>query len=299
MQNLILGYTLAIVSSVFHTLYIIPRKLSNQKPQYYTLYMSIGFVISSILICWIYAIKGYQIDLTNPLLIYAAIAGVLSMVASISLVIAIDKIGMSRSNQWKNFQGPIGALLIFFIFGEASTTKIYFLFLAIIAIFSSAMLLTIRNEKEGETFDKKGIVYALISALFYGINALMRKYTSDANLIYEQQLYSAVFMLFTCLIYIVIKDKSMKKVGKLVSKDNSLAILAGIVYYFATYFFITAYKYIQGSIAYTIVQLNTIFTIFFGICVFKELAFKKNWLRITLGVILAIVGLVVLMIAQK
>lgn len=138
------------------------------------------------------------------------------------------------------------------------------------------MLLTIKNEKEGEAFDKKGIFYALISALFYGVNALMRKYTSDANLIYEQQLYSAVFMLLTCLIYIAIKDKGMKKVGKLVSKDNFLALLAGIVYYFATYFFITAYKYIQGSIAYTIVQLNTIFTIFFGICVFKELEFKKN-----------------------
>ncbi len=213
MQNLILGYTLAIVSSIFHTLYIIPRKLSSQKPKYYTLYMSIGFVLSSILICCIYEIKGYELDLTNPLLIYAAIAGVLSMVASISLVIAIDKIGMSRSNQWKNFQGPIGALLIFFIFGEASTTKIYFLFFAIIAIFLSAMLLTIKNETEGEAFDKKGIFYALISALFYGVNALMRKYTSDANLIYEQQLYSAVFMLLTCLIYIAIKDKGMKKLS--------------------------------------------------------------------------------------
>ena len=148
-------------------------------------------------------------------------------------------------------------------------------------------------------FDKKGIFYALISALFYGVNALMRKYTSDANLIYEQQLYSAVFMLLTCLIYIICKDKSLKKLGRFATKDNFLALLAGIVYYFATYFFITAYKYIQGSIAYTIVQLNTIFTIFFGICVFKELEFKKNWLRISLGVLLAVVGLVVLMIAQK
>lgn len=257
------------------------------------------FVISSVLICCIYGIKGYELDLANPLLIYAAIAGVLSMVASISLVIAIDKIGMSRSNQWKNFQGPIGALLIFFIFGEASTTKIYFLFLAIIAIFLSAILLTIKNKTEGEIFDKKGIIYALISALFYGVNALMRKYTSDVNLIYEQQLYSAIFMLLTCLIYILIKDKNMKKVGKIISRDNVLAILAGIVYYFATYFFITAYQYIQGSIAYTIVQLNTIFTIFFGIWVFKELEFKKNWIRISLGVILAIVGLIILMIAQK
>lgn len=43
MQDLIIGYTLAIVSSIFHTIYIIPRKLSSQKPKYYTLYMSLGF----------------------------------------------------------------------------------------------------------------------------------------------------------------------------------------------------------------------------------------------------------------
>lgn len=35
MQNMILGYVLSIVSSFFHTLYIIPRKISKQKPIYY------------------------------------------------------------------------------------------------------------------------------------------------------------------------------------------------------------------------------------------------------------------------
>ena len=296
MQNIVLGYILAIASSFFHTLYIIPRKISNQKPIYYTLYMSIGFMIASIAICLLHTLNGYSLDITNPLLIYAAIAGILSMIASISVVIAIDKIGISRSNQWKNFQGPIGALLIFFFFGESKNTNISFLFLAIIMIFISAMLLTIK-EDASKKVNKKGIIYALSAALFYGINALMRKYTSAANLIYEQQLYSSIFMVLSALIYILIKkNKNLEKITK---KDNLLAVFAGIIYYFATYFFITAYKYIQGSIAYTIVQLNTVFTVFFGIFVFKELEFKRNWIRIILGVMLSIIGLFMLMIAQK
>lgn len=296
MQNVVLGYILAIASSFFHTLYIIPRKISNQKPIYYILYMSIGFMIASIAICIFQGFNKYSVDIASPLLMYAAIAGILSMIASICVVIAIDEIGMSRSNQWKNFQGPIGAGLIFFFFGESVNTKISFLVLAIIAIFMSAMLLTIKDNTQ-KVVNKKGIIYALLAALFYGINALMRKYTSDANLIYEQQLYSSIFMFLSALIYIVIKRE--KSSGKIIQKDNILAISAGVIYYFATYFFITAYKYIQGSIAYTIVQLNTVFTLIFGILVFKELEFKKNWGRIISGVTFSVIGLLMLMIAQK
>lgn len=158
------------------------------------------------------------------------------------------------------------------------------------------MLLTIKEDTQ-KSVNKKGIIYALLAALFYGINALMRKYTSDANLIYEQQVYSSIFMFLSALFYVCIKKE--KNIGRITQKDNVLAVIAGIIYYFATYFFITAYKYIQGSIAYTIVQLNTVFTIFFGIFIFRELEFKKNWVRIILGVIFSIIGLFMLMIAQK
>ena len=296
MTNIVLGYILSILSSFFHTLYIIPRKISKQSPVIYILYMSVGYMLSSIIICIIHSINGYSMDFINPLLIYSVIAGALSMIASIFVILSIDEIGISRSNQWKNFQGPIGAGLIFFFFGEARNTKISFLILAIITIFISAVLLTIKDDNQRKS-NKKGIIYALGAALFYGVNALMRKYTSDANLIYEQQLYSSIFMFLAALVYVLIKsDKNIENITK---KDNMLAVLAGIIYYFATYFFITAYKYIQGSIAYTIVQLNTVFTILFGIIVFKELDFKKSWKRVILGIIFSIIGLLMLMIAQK
>jgi len=297
MTSIVLGYILAVTSALFHTLYIIPRKLSKQKPIYYIFYMGIGFLLSSVLLCIVCLCLHIELDLVNPILIYAIIAGILSMIASISVVIAIDKIGLSRSNQWKNLQGPIGAMLIFLFFSEGTNTKILLLLIAIAAIFTSAILLTIKQGKE--KIDKKGILYALIAAIAYGINALMRKYTSDANLIYEQQLYSSFFMFLSASVYILIKDKNIRKIGSIKKKDNKLAILAGAIYYFAVYFYIIAYKYIQGSIAYTIVQLNAVFTIFLGIFVFKELAFRKNWLRITIGTLLAVIGLFILMLAQK
>lgn len=296
MSNMVLGYALAIISSFFHTLYIIPRKISKQNPVIYIFNMSIGFMLSSFVIGGIHVIKGYTINFTNPILIYAAIAGVLSMIASICVVFAIDEIGMSKSNQWKNFQGPIGAGLILIFFGEAKNTKISFLLLAIITIFISAMLLTTKEDNQKNS-NKKGIIYALGAALFYGINALMRKYTSDANLIYEQQLYSSIFMFLSALFFVSVKkDRNIKSATK---KDNVLAMFSGVIYYFATYFFITAYKYVQGSIVYTIVQLNTVFTVLFGILIFKELDFKRDWKRIILGIIFSIIGLLILMIAQK
>lgn len=45
---------------------------------------------------------------------------------------------------------------------------------------------------------------------------------------------------------------------------------------FASFFSTLAYKYIPGSIAFTIVQLNAVWTVLVGILIFKEIDFKKN-----------------------
>ena len=296
MSHAVIGYVLAIVSSLFHTLYIIPRKISKQSPVLYILYMSIGFVGSSAAICAAYAAAGHKLRLFEPVLGYAAAAGVLSMVASLCVVRAIDEIGMSRSNQWKNLQGPIGAALIFIFFHEAHSTRIPFLILAVVAIFASAMFLNIRKSGS-EPSHKRGIIYALGAAVFYGVNAMLRKYTSDADLILEQQLWSSIFMLISAGAFVLIKHE--KRPADATRHDDVLATAAGVIYYFATYFFITAYEYIQGSIAYTIVQLNTVFTVVCGILIFHEISFRKNAGRVLAGVGTSVVGMVMLMAAQK
>lgn len=296
----LLGYLLAVLSSLFFTLYIIPKKLSKQKPIYYTMFMGLGFSLVSIIMYIINKIfiNDIKETLMNPILILSCIGGILWMAGSVFFLTAIDKIGLSRSNQWKNLQGPINAILTLTFLAEFLNTKIFYILFATISIFLSALLFTIRN-KEEKIVDRKGIIYAIISALFFGTNALIQKYVANNGLIYSQQVYFSISVLVTSILYITVKDKKFKNISSINSKDNLLGLIGGIIYYFASFFSTLAYKYIPGSIAFTIVQLNAVWTVLVGILIFKEVNFKANWIRIITGMVFAILGIVMLLFAQK
>lgn len=295
-----LGYIFALISSIFFTAYVIPKKISKQIPINYSLFMGLGFFIVSIIMFIINKVTIYneQEILLSPVLILSGVGGILWLIGSIFFLTAIDKIGLSRSNQWKNLQGPIGALLTLTLLSEFLETKVIYIMLAIIAILISAMLFTIKNREE-KVVDKKGIIYAILSALFFGINALIQKYVTNHGLVYAQQVYFSGMVFISALIYIAIKDRNIKILKEINRRDNLLGLLGGIIYYFASFFSTLAYKYIPGSIAFTIVQLNAIWTVIVGILIFKEINFKESWKRIITGIIFAVIGVAMLLMAQN
>lgn len=300
MNSNIIGYLLAGLTSLLFTIYIIPRKFSKQKPIYYTMFMGLGFSIVSIIMYIIFKVINpiSSETLIHPMLGLSFINGVFWTIACILFVTSIDKIGVSRSAQWKNLQGPIGSILILIFFSEFLTTKLIYLILAIIIIFISAMILTIKSDNE-KVVDKKGIIYLIIAAIFFGINAFLRKYVTNAGLIYSQQVYLSVSVFACSIIYILIKEKNLKELIRIKDKNNYLGIIAGAIYCVASYSFLLAYKYTQGSIVFTIVQLNAVWTILVGIFFFKEINFRKNWLRIITGIIFTIIGVILLLLSQK
>lgn len=295
-----MGYLFAIISSLFFTFYVIPKKISKQTPTKYSLFMGLGFFTISLIIYIISKIfiNNPQETLLNPILILSGIGGILWLIGSIFFLTAIDKIGLSRSNQWKNLQGPIGAILTLVFLYEFIQTKVIYIILAIIFILISAMLFTIKNKDE-RIVDKKGIIYAILSALFFGTNALIQKYATNNGLVYSQQVYFSGSVFISAFVYLFVKEKNIKFLRDIKSKDNILGIIGGFIYFFASFFSTLAYKYIPGSIAFTIVQLNAVWTVLVGILIFKEIDFKKNWIRILLGIILAIIGVIMLLFAQN
>ena len=57
MNTVWLGYIFAVISSVFSSIYVVPKKLSKQKPVSYAMIMGLGYLIAStagytILMCW-------------------------------------------------------------------------------------------------------------------------------------------------------------------------------------------------------------------------------------------------------
>ena len=295
-----MGYLFAVISSLFFTAYVVPKKLSNQTPIKYSMFMGLGFFIVSLIMFYINKILVYNPNetLLNPILVLSGIGGALWLLGSVFFLTAIDKIGLSRANQWKNLQGPIGAILTLTFLSEFMQTKINYIILAIISILISAMLFTIRNSKE-RIVDKKGIIYAILSALFFGTNALIQKYVTNNGLVYSQQVYFSGLVFISSIVYILVIEKNINILKKINKKDNVLGIIGGCIYFFASFFSTLAYKYIPGSIAFTIVQLNAVWTVLVGTIIFKEINFKKHWLRIILGILLAIIGVIMLLLAQK
>ena len=299
MNTIWLGYIFAVFSSLFSAIYVVPKKLSKQKPIPYAMFMGIGFLIASIIgFLFLKIVYNIHESLLDPNLIIACIGGIVYAIASVFVLSSIDRIGLAKANQWKSLQGPIGTFMMLTLLSEFLTTNLMFIFLAIIFLSVSALLFTVREE-HNNLIDKKGIIHALLAAFFYGIFALIQKYLTNKELLYSQHIYIALFIFISTSTYLFLKDKSIKKSVILSKKEIILPLAGGILYYGTSFFSILAYKYIAGSIAFMIHQLNAVWLFLFGVIIFREINFKKHWLRLSIGLLCSLIGIFMLLLARK
>jgi glucose uptake protein GlcU len=293
-----LGYLFAIVSSIFFSLYVIPRKLSKLPPLYFSTLMGLGFFASSVVL---YAFKptlGFH-EVWSANLWWSVLAGTIWAAGFVALVKSIDSVGLARSNQWKNLQGPIGVILSLIILGEYATTNPIFALLAGIAIFASAICFTISQSHEDRKANLSGIYMAALSGLAFGIVTIINKHVTLTVGVYSQQVVWSL-AIFLSLFFCVLFQKKLRRGPVSIShRDIILGLGAGVLYLGASFFMLQAYRYIPAAIGFTIIQLNAIWTIAIGILIFKELSFKIHYKRISLGLLLAVVGIALLALARK
>lgn len=293
---MLLGYIYALIVSLLFSLYFVPRKISTLSPAAYTMFVGFGFFIPSILYC--FTLNDFDI-LTNPMLLLCVLVGILWMMGFVFFTISIDKLGLSRSNQWKNLQGPIGAILSLLILAEHRTANVFLILAAITAIFISAALFSVKKDTERK-IDTHGIYFALIAGFLFGLNSVIQKYvTVNVAEIPPQQLYFSAGVFFSALVYLQLKDKSLSVIKNTFSKNGMLALFAGILYFAANYFQIKSNQIIPNSISFTIIQFNAVWTVLIGILIFKEIDLKKHWKRVVLGLIFAILSIIILFFGMK
>ena len=207
--------------------------------------------------------------------------------------------GLARSNQWKNLQGPVGVILSLIILGEYLSTNPLFALLAGLAVFLSAVYFNIVPSKKDQKINKKGIYLASLSALAFGIVTVINKYVTTNVGVYSQQVVWSLSMVVSILAYIFTNKNMVGSLIKVSRKDIYLGLIAGILYLGASFFMLQSYRYIPSSIGFTIIQLNAIWTISIGLFLFKEIDFKKYSKRIGIGFFLAILGIALLSFAKK
>ena len=320
----ILGVVFSVIVSLLTALYIIPRKFSRQSSTLYTVYMGLAIFLGAAI--WYLIAWGFELRDRETLLsvwhLLSALRGVCWTTAVIFLIMAIDKIGLSKSNQWKNLQGPIACILMISFLSDVAGIKILYVVGGMLAIFVSAALFTVRAETDNKKTINIGILYAILGAVGFGLDAFLQKMLTNEGFVYSQHFYFGAAVFVTALIFYFVakqpnqipvqegkfaleqqkdpnKKERFKKLKDLfkVSKQTWLPIIGGTLLCICSIFQVLANTLISGAISFSIVQLNAVWVILIGIFVFKEINFKKHWLRITAGFVFAIGAIVLLMFA--
>jgi len=292
-----IGILFALLSSLFFGLYIVPRKLSKLPAVQFSTLMAIGFSVGSIVLYLVQIALGNNEGLGDPDLLFAVLAGAMWATALMLLVKSIDVIGIARSNQWKNLQGPVGVILALIVLNETATVNPLFALLSGFAIFTSALLFNIQSGKQDKNQNKRGVILALTSGLLFGSVAIINKYVTDNAGVYSQQVIWSLSILGSLLLYqIFTKQLSGKMLKK--GKDLNLGLSSGFLYLGASLFFLLSLKTTEASITFTIVQMNFLVVIVLGIFVFHEFKFKGNKKRVALGLLFALAGVALLTFAR-
>ena len=316
---MVLGIVFAVLVSILFAVYAVPRKFSKQHVILYTMWMGIAYFVGTVIlmaILWGLRVEEPE-DLLNPWHLLTVLRGLIWLLGMAAYNLAIDKIGLTRFNQWKNVQGPVGSFLILFVLADVVGIKILWLVLGMMVMFASALMfqITTNTEKENLTESQKnakeGITLALFSGICFGGTALLNSIVTRPGIVgdtftYSQLFYhSASLVLFSVIVYAGLGGKfngsstakqRFKNIFK-VDKKTWLPVMAGGMFLLATLLTIHSYRLIPNPVAWSIMQLNVFWTVFIGLFIFKEIDYKQHWLRLSSGVFMAIVACVLLFFA--
>ncbi len=289
-----LGYILAIITSLFFSIYVIPKKLVKEKTTYYTMFLTLGFLITSTVLYIIFNLTGVcKETLSGTVISVLLLRGLLWFLSVYVYALAIDKIGISRAIQYQSLKTPFGVFLTMFFLQEFLLTNVFTVAIATAITFASALILTIKKSPD-KKIDKIGILYAIISAILLATTNVLQKWVTNQGIVYSQHIFTALSSFSFATIYVIAKEKSLKSALSIAKKSKILALLGGMAFYFASFFQALAYKRLPASVVTIIVQLSAIWSIIIGIVIFKEIDLKKYWKRILLGITLTVISILIL-----
>jgi glucose uptake protein GlcU len=284
------------------------------------MWMGVAYFIGTlvlILVVWGFRINEPE-NLLNPWHLLTVLRGFIWVLAMAAYNLSLDKLGMTRFNQWKNVQGPVGSLLILFVLSDVQGIKVLWLLLGMSVMFASAWLFQVKTdaEKLSPEQSKKntrwGIALGLFCGVCFGITALLNSVLSRPSIVgdtftYAQLLYhSASLIVFSVILYMITgnrnrtPDTAKQRLKEILTVDKKtwLPVIAGGMFMVATLLTIHSYRMIANEVAWSITQLNVFWTVLVGLVFFKEINFKQHWLRLTGGILMAVGACVLLYMAM-
>src|SRR5690606_9852364 len=104
----------------------------------------------------------------------------------------------------------------------------------------------------------RGVYLAAASGVGFGTVALINKYVAIEAGVYNQQVVWSFFIFLSLLVYASFRTQLAKTLRTAARRDIVLGLAAGLLYLGASFFMLQSFRFIEGAIAFTLIQLNAV-----------------------------------------
>ncbi len=277
-----IGFVYAIIAAILWGTQLVPFKKMKTN-----IYYSQFLICSTIFITTIVVSIFLNFPLTLSTL--GVFSGVLWAIGNLSSLLAIREIGISRA-----FPIWISSTLIMFAWGVFFFKELTSLFsiviglLGVLLIFIGCILVGM-TKKEEEKSTKKGIILALIAAVFFGSMLVPLKLTGMSSEQFFFQMSVGIMITGSFIFFLRInipKDLEIMKGG-----------LSGFLWTIANFFGIYAILTLGLSRGGPLTQTAALIGALWGLFYFKEFTKKKQVIQIIVSSIIVIAGCILIGLA--
>ena len=283
---------LSLITSLIFSLWWIPRKFAKDANVWtYNIYYSLWIMSIWVVLFFIFQNRLVFNSHNFNLMWLSVLSWIIASLWVVCFIRSIDLLWISTANAFKNTQ-PIFAFIFWGLFLWE------FLSLNIIYTFIWALLIVviwiILSKSSVVEFSKnsKYIYLPILSAIFLSFWMMLQKAVMDLWVWLFLILVWAWAFLFFYLISKIKKSSNISPFEKLMGFSSWSIISIG--YLWAFY----GYQYLEYSIAYSIINLNTLWVILISLVFFNELNWKDYKMRIILSMVISVIAIYMFYLAK-
>ncbi len=290
--EIVLGFTLGLVSAVFFAFYMVPQKLVVIETPAYLWVMSVGVLLTTA-IPW--AATGFPLAHSWVEPGYGLLCGVGWMLGTLAFAAGIKRLGLALATPIKNTTGVLGTLVGLLIFQEWRNTNPWLCFAGSVLVVTAAIVIGQTGKaKVSQHANIAGIIFALLAALAYASYLVPMKLAMKNIGVYAFAPWMAIGMVIMATVILLTQRGRLKLVLGYAPRVYFLSLLGGACWAIAFLTMAISVNYVGLSIAWALCNLNTVPAVFLGILAFHEISFRQQWVKITIGLLAAVAGTLLL-----
>ena len=278
-MSTIIGLITAMIAALGFGSWLVPmKKVKNYEPGYFQLLIAIAIFLSGLIISLFYDVF--------ILSYWGILSGIIWTVASIMVVIAVKKIGLSKLSPISMGFVILTSFLWGVLFFKETFKSILMSIIGIILLTIGLILVSVTKEKRKNKNEFLGIILAILSGIVAGTYLVPFKLSGldPIHFLFSNSLG----ILLSGIIFFLITDAKIDK------KIIFQGFLSGFIFGVANFASFFAIIYLGLAVGFPLTQIALFISVLWGVLYFKEIKGKNRIFKIILGAIMLFVGIVLL-----